>query len=328
MTRSRSRLLRWFAPHRARPIVAFAVVVGLAACEPAPPQMSSQMAPTAAVSPPVGVVPVPSAPDSVAATAPAMAPVPVAAAPATAVPMSPATAPLEAPAKPAPPVAVEDPNTVRVLLTPPRETTLVAQMPGVIKLVPEQIGARIERGATLVEFDCSEQQAKLAMADAEFASARETHEAKIRLQGLQSAGEVEVALAAAARERARAQIELTKVQMRACHIEAPFSGSVVKLHAKRFQGVNAGSPVVEIVAAGPPRMKVNMPSKWLGWIRVGSNFNITVDETSRIYLARVAAINGRVDAVSQSIEIEGEVVGNAAGLLPGMSGTARFSPPR
>jgi multidrug efflux pump subunit AcrA (membrane-fusion protein) len=42
----------------------------------------------------------------------------------------------------------------------------------------------------------------------------------------------------------------------------------------------------------------------------------------------VSAINARVDAVAQSIELEAEVRDPAGELLPGMSGIADFPLPR
>lgn len=216
---------------------------------------------------------------------------------------------------------------IRVLLFPSRETTLVAQMVGKITSVPDTVGAMVKEGAAVVQFDCDELRARVEMAQAEFNAAKESHEAKIRLQGLQSAGEVEVALAAAAREKARAAVDLSKVQMRACSVVAPFGGRVVKLHVKRYQGVNVGAPLVDIVAAGQPRMRLNVPSKWLSWLKVGTKFSVDIDETARSYPARVVALNARVDAVSQSIEIEAEALGKHTELLPGMSGTAKFEVP-
>ncbi len=219
------------------------------------------------------------------------------------------------------------PAAIRVLLAPERETTLVSQMVGRIDRLGGELGAAFKQGAPLVSMDCSENEAKVRMAEAEFNSARENHEAKLRLQGLQAAGEVEVSMAAAAAAKAKAAIELGRTQVRLCRIAAPFAGRIVKLHVKEFQGINVGQPVMDIVSTGPLKVRLNAPSKWLAWLKVGTPFEILVDETGKSYRASVRAINGRVDAVSQSIEIEGRVDGSHADLLAGMSGNARFARP-
>jgi multidrug efflux pump subunit AcrA (membrane-fusion protein) len=76
-----------------------------------------------------------------------------------------------------------------------------------------------------------------------------------------------------------------------------------------------------------PKLRLNVPSKWLAWLTLGRRFMVVIDETSRIYQARVAAINARVDAASQTIELEATVDKPGPELLPGMSGTAQFDLP-
>jgi RND family efflux transporter MFP subunit len=230
---------------------------------------------------------------------------------------APAGAPAGAPAQ-------ADRSPIRVLLIPMQETTVVSQIVGQINRLGGDIGASFAKGATLVAFDCGELQAKLKMSEAELTSASEQHESKIRLQGLNAAGEVEVAMAAAAVEKARAQIDLSRAQLRQCVIPAPFAGRIVKLHVRQYQGVNVGQPLMDVVSGGPLKVKLNAPSKWLTWLRPGARFEVAIDETGRTYPATVSAVNGRVDAVSQSVEIEGRVNGAFVELLAGMSGNARF----
>lgn len=218
-------------------------------------------------------------------------------------------------------------DDIRVLLAPELETTLVSPMLGRIRNVNVTLGSPVAKGKVIVDFDCQEQAARVAMAQAEVVAARENHEAKLRLQALQSAGEVEVNLAAAAVDKARAQLELYRVQSSQCVVLAPFSGRAVRIHVKPFQGVTAGQPLVELVSSGAFKLRMNVPSKWLAWLKAGTPFEVVIDETGRTYPARVSAINARVDAASQSIEVEGQIVDKGGELVAGMSGVARFKPP-
>ena len=220
--------------------------------------------------------------------------------------------------------SAEDGGAIRVLLAPAVETTLVSPFAGRVRDVRLSLGQSFENGAELLNFDCDEQKARLAMAEAEFASARETHEVKLRLQGLQQAGEVEVSLAASAAERAKAQVALYRAQTAQCTLNAPFSGRVVHLAVKPHQGVTQGQPVLELVSDGPLKLRLNAPARWVNWLKVGTVFSVRIDETGKTYKARVSALNGRVDAVSQSIELEAGITDKAPELLPGMSGVARF----
>ncbi len=216
-------------------------------------------------------------------------------------------------------------QTPRVLLVPAQETTLVSQMVGRVNSLAGSIGTSFRAGQPVIRMECSEHDAKLRIAEAEYNSAKENLDAKKRLFELRAAGEVEVSMAASAADKARAQIEYAKTQIRLCSIPAPFSGRIVKLHIREFQSVNVGAPLVDIVSAGSLKTRLNAPSKWLTWLKPGTKFMVHIDETGKSYPASVTAVNGRVDAVSQSIEIEGQVNGAYSELLAGMSGSAKFS---
>lgn len=216
---------------------------------------------------------------------------------------------------------------VRALVAPQTESALSSAMPGRVRNVYVSLGADFKKGALLLDFFCEEQVARRSMGQAEVAAARENHEAKLRLQGLQSAAEVEVALAAAALEKARAQLTLYEVQVAQCSVKAPFEGRVARIQVKIHQAVTAGQPLIDVVSGTPPKLRLNVPSKWLAWLTRGRTFTVTIDETSRSYKARVTAINARVDAASQSIELEATVSNPGPELLPGMSGNANFDLP-
>ena len=236
------------------------------------------------------------------------------------------TAPTPAVAAPSPATRGADPSAIRVLLSPELETTLIAQMVGRIAVLNGSLGSAVTKGKPIISFDCSEASAKLQMAQAEYASARETLDAKTRLRKLEAAGDMEVALAAAAADRGRAAIAFSRAQLGQCSVIAPFSGRIVKLYVKPYQGVNVGSPLLEMVSDGPLKLRLNVPSRLLRTLRVGTPFEIDIDETGKTYPAKVTAINARVDAVSQTVEIEGRIDSRPSELLAGMTGVARISP--
>ncbi|WP_338846531.1 efflux RND transporter periplasmic adaptor subunit [Massilia sp. W12] len=237
-------------------------------------------------------------------------------------PVTPATAAGKAAPQPAAPAAKND--GIRVLIAAEQESTLAAQMSGRVDTLNVQLGASIKAGQPLLRFVCDEQDAHLKMAKAEFQGAQQTYESKLKLQAMQSVAEIEVQQAAAAVEKYKAQIQLYQAQLRLCHINAPFSGRVTKLHVKPHESVNTGQPLIEIVNDRKLKAQLHLPSNWLSWIKPGAPFSMQIDETGKSYEAKLRRLNGKVDAVSQSIEVEGEVVGDTDGLLPGMSGQASF----
>lgn len=217
-------------------------------------------------------------------------------------------------------------NEVAALIVAGEETTLSSQMAGRIKFVSVGLGDQVKKGARLLEFDCSEQQAQLDTADAEFRAARETHLARLRLQALGAAGELEVTVAAAAADKARSQVTLRDSQLAYCKVDAPFAGNVARLRVKASESVQGGQPLVDLVNASSLKAQMFVPSGWIAWLRPGTALNIHIRETGQNFRARVSKLNSRVDGVSQQLEVEARIEKSEGRLLPGMVGTAQFQP--
>lgn len=238
---------------------------------------------------------------------------------------APAT-PAAPPPVPALPAGLMDPNAIRVVLSPALETTLVSQMEGRITTLRATLGGAVAKGAAVVVFDCDEPNARLRMAQAEHAAAKETQEVKTRLRSLQAAGDMEVSIAQSATKRAQAAIAVSRAQLAHCTVSAPFTGRIVKVHVKPHQGVAGGTPLVDIVSDGPLKLRLNAPSRLLRTLAIGTRFEVDIEETGKTYAAEVTAINARVDAVARTVELEASLADAPAELLPGMTGIARFEP--
>lgn len=209
---------------------------------------------------------------------------------------------------------------IRVLLVPEKETTISSTTAARINQLNGSLGQSFKSGQILIAFDCKEEAARISMSKAELSSKIDQHEAKVRMQGLQQASDVEVSMAASEANRARAELSLHRAQARKCKIHAPWAGRIAKVYAKNYMTVSPGEPLMDLVKSGPLKLKLNIPSTALAHIKQGSTFNVTIDETSKTYDAKVTAINSRVDSISQTVEIEARLLANHAELLAGMSG--------
>jgi membrane fusion protein, multidrug efflux system len=216
-------------------------------------------------------------------------------------------------------------NPVRVLLVPEKETTISSTMAARIITFNGTLGQYFRTGDTLVVFDCEEALARVEMSKAELAGAIDQHEAKVKMQGLEQASDIEVALAASAANKSKAQLNLNQAQVSQCRIYAPWSGRVAKAIAKNHMTVTPGQPLMELVNSGPLKLKLNAPSKLISRLKAGTKFNVLIDETGKQYVATVSAVNSRVDPVSQTVEIEARMVKSYPELLSGMSGVTDFS---
>jgi len=219
------------------------------------------------------------------------------------------------------------PLEVPALIAGVEESTLSSQMAGKIRQVHVGLGDPFRKGARLIEFDCSEQWAQLETAAAELRAARETHLARMRLQALGAAGELDVTVAAAAAEKARSQVSLRESQLAYCRVSAPFDGSVARLRVKPAESVAIGQPLVDVVNTASLKAQMFVPAAWAGWLKTGTPLTINLKESGQSYEARISKINSRVDGVSQQLEVEAKLGKGEGRLLPGTVGTAVFEPP-
>lgn len=212
----------------------------------------------------------------------------------------------------------------RILVQAWAESEAVISSPivGLIQQIPSRLGQRFDKGEPLLRFECTENEARAQIAQAELSGAQENLEAKIRLKSLEAASELEVTLAAAQVAKAEGQLKLSQYQVTQCVLPAPFSGFVVRVMGKPFQTTTVGQPLLEVISAGVPKLRVSASSRLFKRFSVGTRLRVRIDETGLIYNAQVSLINARIDPVNQTFEMEARIDGSAPELLPGMSGTA------
>lgn len=232
------------------------------------------------------------------------------------------------PGQPAgPPVALAAPaaapeQRILVQVRADQETTLASPMTGRIVGLVSGVGERFQGGAVLAAFDCTEQQARLRIAQAELSAANDNLEAKLRLKALESASDIEISTASAAVAKAEGALVLARYQVGQCQVIAPFAGSVVRAAVRNHQTVTTGQPMLEIISSAAPKLRISAHSRHLMDLRVGTTLSVTIDETRLTYPATVSAVNTRVDPVNQSVELEARLNSFSPELMPGMTGTA------
>lgn len=222
------------------------------------------------------------------------------------------------------PLAIAPPPEQRILVQAWAETETIISSPmvGLVLQIPTRPGTRFEKDEVLIRYECTENEARAQIALSEHTAANETLAAKLRLQSMNAASEIEVTVAAAQVTKAEAQLKLAHYQARQCRVFAPFDGFVVRAIGKPHQTTTVGQPMLEIITAGTPKLRVSADSRLFNRIRVGTPLRVTIDETGLSYNARVTLINARIDPVNQTFDMEARVQGAAPGLLPGMSGSA------
>ncbi|KJK19230.1 efflux RND transporter periplasmic adaptor subunit [Pseudomonas sp. NPDC087612] len=222
--------------------------------------------------------------------------------------------------------AGDDASAIRVLLAADLETTLSSQMNGTLGELKASFGQPVGKSSVLARFDCAEPQARAKVAGAELTMARQNLDAKRNLRKLEAVGDLEVAMASTEVKKTEGALALAQAQNAYCQVQAPFAGRVAKVHVKPFQTVVAGTPLFDLVSDGALKVRLNVPSNLLPGLKTGNPLQVSIHETGKAYPAHLSAINARVDAVAQTVELEARLDAEYPELIAGMSGTATLSP--
>lgn len=216
-------------------------------------------------------------------------------------------------------------NRIRAQLTPFQETTLSAEIAANISTLNLREGEQFNKDQQLIEFDCALLNAQLKKAAASAEIARQGLLVSRRLEELNSISSLEIDQAAAKVKETEAELEAMQVNISKCSLLAPYSGRIAKLHVDAHQYVTPGKPLLDILDTSRLEVRMIVPSGWLAWLKPGSQFSIQIEELGRNYQARVVRLGARIDPVSQTLPITGEIESSHHELIPGMSGWASFS---
>ena len=148
-----------------------------------------------------------------------------------------------------------------------------------------------------------------------------------RLAELRSVGQLELDLSRAAVSKAKAEVGVNHAVLAKCSVAAPFAGRVAEQKVREQQFVQPGQALLDIIDDSTLELEFLVPSSWLIWLRVGSGFQVQIDETRKSYPAKFTRIGARVDPVSQSIKVGAVIDGKFPDLMAGMSGRVQVAPP-
>ena len=241
----------------------------------------------------------------------------------SAAPVATASAPAQRPAT-SPAMARHD---IRAQLMPRRYTTIAAEIGAKVSSLPVPEGGAFRAGQMLVQFDCSIQKAQLDKAQAELEGAEQTLQSNLRLEQLNSVGQLELDLSKSAVGKAKAEVGANKAVLAKCQVAAPFAGRVAEQKVREQQFVQPGQALLDILDDSVLELEFLVPSVWLRWLKVGGAFEVHIDETRKTYPARFTRIGARVDPVSQSVKVAAAIHGKFPELMAGMSGKVQIAQP-
>jgi membrane fusion protein, multidrug efflux system len=207
-----------------------------------------------------------------------------------------------------------------------RSTAVIsAPMAGQLVEFPMADGDAIQEGQLLARFNCAQQEAVLARAQAELVKRQDLLKTQQALKSLNVYSKAEYTTAQNDVGVAKADVTVAETAVGNCAVKAPFAGRVAATSVRNHQFVQAGAPLLDLVDERDLELEFIVPSPWLAWLKPGAAARVLISETGQAYVANITRISGKVDAASQTIKIYGRINGDTGALLPGMSGTAQFA---
>lgn len=216
--------------------------------------------------------------------------------------------------------------SVRAQLVALNKTILSAGITAQVADVYFTVGEKVQEGDVLIQFDCAALNAQKKMYQAQEEIGRINMNVNQRLFDLNNIGSQELDLTRAELASATAQVDVLDVELDMCRIEAPFSGTIVERAVEPYQTVAEGTEVLELLSVEELEVLLVTPSSWLPWLDVEEEFTLVVDEIQESFTGKVTRLGGRVDPVSQTFLVYGELLEGSQQLLPGMSGNIFFEP--
>lgn len=227
---------------------------------------------------------------------------------------------------------------------------LAPRITGRVVEVRARLGDRVEKGAVLARLDdgelapqlaeakaailaaeASEQRAKASLeaaraelarkrplADDKLVSAQELAELEARVLSL----EADAAASAAQAAQAKARVSIVEEQLRNTRIVAPFAGVVAARYLDPGATATPATPVLRVVADGPPRLRARAPESALAVLRPGLEVLVSTAATKeRAFKGTLERIGGEVSRDDRTVQIEGVLEEPSPLLLPGMYAT-------
>lgn len=216
-------------------------------------------------------------------------------------------------------------STIRGVVKAAAQATLASQVQGRISRLPFKEGQRFKKGALLVALDCAKYEAELDSAQAEHRGKKKTYENNLRLAQHHAVGTLEIDISRAEADKTFAAVKAAQVNVNGCTVLAPFPGRVVKTIVNEHENVFPNDQLISLLDDSLLEIELILPSKALAWLKVGTSFEYTVDETGLQYPAVVQDIGANVDPASQTVKVKGLFRSQPENVLAGMSGTAAFA---
>jgi membrane fusion protein (multidrug efflux system) len=197
--------------------------------------------------------------------------------------------------------------------------TVSADLPGIVSRIAFESGARVDKGAVLVELDARQEQAQLtaAVAQLELARLNLDRTLGLRAQGIISLAENDRVVAE--HKQAEARVGEIRATLDRKVIKAPFSGILGIRQVNLGQYLQAGDPVVPLQSLNPIYVNFTVTQQEAPKLRAGGAIEVAIEGVAGPATSgRISAIDSVVDAATRNLQVQATFPNPDGRLRPGM----------
>ncbi|HSR52144.1 MAG TPA: efflux RND transporter periplasmic adaptor subunit [Acidobacteriota bacterium] len=219
------------------------------------------------------------------------------------------------------------------------ESRLSFKVAGTLRELNVQVGDFIRQGHVIAKLDPRDYRLRVEQAEAGLAQSRaelENAQANLRrIRGLYEnnnaseadldAAFTQVRVIEATIDSIEKQLDLARLQVEYCTLEAPVSGSVREIPVEINENVNVGQPVAVVTEANLPEVEVGIPEVLIGQVRRGSRVTVGFDAVpGESFSGHVTEVGVAASSTLNTFPVTVRLDRNDSRILPGMAAEVSF----
>ncbi len=202
-------------------------------------------------------------------------------------------------------------------LLPDEEVDLAFETGGKLIGIYFEEGSHVQKGDLLAKLIDDQLQAQLMKLKAQIKLSREREFRQRQLLEKGAASQENYDQAATELQVLEADIKLLEARIAETELRAPFDGTIGLRMISEGAITSSQTKIVRLVKINPLKVAFSIPERYAGELKPGFPIEFTVDGLSKIFKAKVYAIDPKVDMVTRTIQVKALYPNENEELKPG-----------
>jgi membrane fusion protein (multidrug efflux system) len=197
------------------------------------------------------------------------------------------------------------------------EVELKSETAGKILNIYFKEGSAVNKGDLLVKINDSELQAQLSRAQYRLKLQEDREYRQKILFGKEAISQEEYDVSLNELNVSRAEVELIKAQVEKTEIQAPFNGIIGLRNVSEGSYVTSATVIATLQNINPVKIDFSIPERYAAKVKAGDAVNFTVTGAPGNYIAKVYAIEPKIDPVTRTLKIRAVYSNPRNEIFPG-----------